>query len=242
MKSFVLVLALLGAGALSLVLFLGFYLGWFRIGSDNADGKSNVTVSVDTDKIQKDREKFVAKVEDVGRQIADKVAGPGDKTMDGTVVSISKDKLTMTNKEGKEHSHALAANVKVTCDGKPCTAADLKPGMKIRVDTDTAAPHAAARIEALEKDTAFASSSHDGKAVSITGAKLVMTNMEGADEQAYTLTADIKVTCDGKVCKAADLQPGMRIRVTTENAESHAATRIEALDNNRAFDKAVELN
>jgi hypothetical protein len=31
----------------------------------------------------------------------------------------------------------------------------------------------------------------------------------------------------------------MRIRVTTENAEPHAATRIEALDNNRDFEKGT---
>ena len=108
------VLVLVGASAVG----LGFYLGWFHIGSDNADGKSNVTLSVDTDKFQEDRKTAVANVQDVGRQIKDKVAGPGDKTMDGTVVSVSGDKLTMTNKEGKEHGHTLGANVKVTCDGK----------------------------------------------------------------------------------------------------------------------------
>jgi GH24 family phage-related lysozyme (muramidase) len=232
MKRLLFVLVLVGAG----IVGLGFYQGWFHIGSDKADGKSNVTLSVDTDKFQQDRKTAVASVQGVGRQIKDKVAGPSEKSMDGTVVSVSGDKLTMTSKEGKEHSHALAANVKVTCDGKACTAADLKPGMRIRVTTDTADRHAAARIEALDKDTAFASSSHDGKAVSITGAKLVMTNMEGADEHTYTLTADIKVTCDGKVCKAADLKPGMRVRVTTENAEPHTATRIEALDNDRDFE------
>jgi GH24 family phage-related lysozyme (muramidase) len=235
MKRLFFVLVLVTAG----IVGLGFYQGWFHIGSDKADGKSNVTLSMDTDKFREDRKTAQEKVQDVGNKIKDKVTGPSEKTMDGTVVSVSADKLTMTNKEGKEHSHTLAANVKVTCDGKTCTAVDLKPGMRIRVTTDTADRHAAARIEALDKDTAFASSSHDGKAVSITGDKLVMTNTEGAEEHTYTLTADIKVTCDGKVCKAADLKPGMRIRVTTENAESHAATRIEALDNNRDFEKGA---
>jgi hypothetical protein len=173
----------------------------------------------------------------LGRKIKDKVAGPSEQSMDGTVVSVSGDKLTMTNKEGKEHSHALAANVKVTCDGKTCTAADLKAGMRIRVTTDEVAPHTAARIEALDKDAAFASSSHDGKVVSITGNKLVMTDMEGKGEHTCTLTADAKVTCDGKLCKASDLKPGMRIRVTSERADAHTATRIEALDKNPDFEK-----
>jgi len=235
MQRLVFVLILVAAG----IVGLGFYQRWFQVGSDKADGKSNVTLSVDTDKFQEDRKAVVANVQDAGRQIKDKVSGPSEKSMDGSVVSVSANKLTMTNKEGKEHSHALAANVKVTCDGKTCTAADLKAGMRIRVTTDTADRHAAARIEALDKDTAFASSNHDGKVVSITGNKLVMTNMEGKGEHTCTLNAGAKVTCDGKLCKASDLKPGMRIRVTSESADEHAATRIEALDKNPDFEKGA---
>jgi hypothetical protein len=152
MKRILFVLVLLGAG----VIGLGFYQGWFHIGSDTADGNSNVTLSVDTDKFQEDKNKAMANVQDVGRQIKDKAAGPSEKTIDGTVVSVSGDKLTMADDGEKEQIHTLAANVKVTCDGKACTAADLKPGMRIRVTTDTADPHAAARVEALDKDAAFA--------------------------------------------------------------------------------------
>ncbi len=237
MKRFLFVLVLVGAGAVG----LGFYLGWFHLGSDNANGKSNVTLSVDTDKFQEDRKTAVANVQSVGRQLQDKVAGPNEKRMEGTVVSVIGDKLTMTNKEGKEHSHALPADVKVTCDGKTCTAADLKAGMRIRVTTDAADGHAAVRIDALDKDAAFASRSHDCQVVRITGAELVMTTTEGEEKHTHTLTAEVKVTCDGKVCKAADLKPGMRVRVTTEDAEPHTATRIEALDHNRDFEKGAKL-
>jgi hypothetical protein len=229
MKSILCVLVLLGAG----VVGLGFYRGWFSIGSERDDGKPRVTLSVDPEKFQEDRKKAEEKIQHLGHKVATA------KSTDGTVVSLSGDKLTMTSKEGKEQSHPLAANVKVTCDGKACTAADLKAGMRIRVTTDTAAPHAAARIEALDKDVAFVSNSHDGKVVSITGDKFVMTNMEGKEEHTHTLTADSKVTCDGKACKAADLKPGMRIRVTTEKAEPHAVTHIEALDNNQDFEKGA---
>lgn len=173
MKALFIVLVLVAAG----IVGLGFYLKWFHVGSDNDDGKSNVTLTVDTDKFQEDRKRALANVQSVGNQIKDKIARPSEKSMDGTVVSVSGDKLTMTDKEGKEHSHALASDVKVTCDGRTCTAAELKAGMKIRVTTNDAAPHAASRIEALDKDTAFASRSHDGKVVGITGNKLVMTNM-----------------------------------------------------------------
>jgi hypothetical protein len=74
--------------------------------------------------------------------------------------------------------------------------------------------------------------------VSASGDKLTMNNKEGT-EQSHPLAADIKITCDGKVCKAADLKAGMRIRVTTENAVPQTVTRIEAIDNNRGFDKAA---
>jgi hypothetical protein len=128
----------------------------------------------------------------------------------------------------------------VTCDGKACTAADLRAGMRIRVAMDAAADkHAATRIEALDKNAAFASSSHDGKLVSITGDKLVMTNMEGKESHGHTLTVGAKVTCDGKVCQPSDLKPGMRLRVTTEDGKPHSATRIEALDNNRDYEKGA---
>jgi uncharacterized protein (UPF0333 family) len=154
MKTLLFVLVLIAAG----IVGLGFYLGWFHIGSDHKDGKSDVTLSVDKDKFEKDRKAAEERVQDV--------------------VKKSKD-----------------------------------------------------------KGTASTVSTHDGKAASITGAKLVMTNMQGADESTYTLTDDIKITCDGKVCTAADLKPGMRIRVTTEDAEPHAATRIEALDTHQDFEK-----
>lgn len=230
---FVLVLVAVG------VVGLGFYREWFHVGSDKDDGKSNLTLSVDTDKIQEDRKTAVANVQDLGRQIQDRIAGPADKSMDGTVVSVSADKLTMTNQEGKEHSHALLANVKVTCDGKNCTAADLKPGMRIRVTLDPADRNAAARIEALDQHLAFANGSHDGKLISISGDKLVMTNMEGKEEHGHTLAANVKVTCDGKACAAADLKPDMRIRVTTESAQPQAATRIEAIDSHQDFEKSA---
>jgi hypothetical protein len=166
MKHLFLVFVLVAVAAVG----LGFYLAWFHVESDNADGKSNVTLSVNTDKFQKDRKSAMADMKDAERKLRDKVAGPGEKGTEGTAV---------------------------------------------------------------------ASSNHDGKAVSITGAKLVMTNALGAEEHSYTLPPEIKITCDGKACKAADLKPGMRVRVTTENAEPHTAIRIEALDNNRGFEKGA---
>ena len=155
---------------------------------------------------------------------------------DGKVVSITGNKLVMTNTQGKDkHTCTMTPDVEVTCDGKACNAADLKPGTRIRVTTQGADNRVANRIEAIDKSPEFASNHHDGKVVSVTGDKLVMTNSQGSEEQTCTLNADVKVTCDGTVCKSSDLKPGMKIRVTLESDEPHAATRVEALDKNPEF-------
>ena len=73
------------------------------------------------------------------------------------MVSITGDNLVMTNKEGIEHSHAMTADAKLTLDGKACTVADLKPGTKIRVTLQRDTPHAAIRVEAIDKNPEFAS-------------------------------------------------------------------------------------
>lgn len=154
---------------------------------------------------------------------------------DGKLVSISGDKLVMTSTNGKEHSHALAADAKLTLDGKACKAADLKTGTRIRVTTEGTDKRVADRVEGLDKNLEFASKHQDGKVVSITGTKLVMTGKLGKEEHTCTLSADVKVTCDGKVCKSVDLKPGMKIRVTSESNDPHTAVRIEAIDKNLDF-------
>jgi len=157
-----------------------------------------------------------------------------DSTHDGKVVSITGDKLVMANKDGKEHSHALARDVKLTLDGKACKAADLKAGTRIRVTTRGADKQLATRIEGLDKNPEFASNRHDGKLVSISSSKLVMANKDGK-EHSHTLNADVKLTLDGKACQAADLKSGTRIRVTTESDQPNAVTRVEAIDKNLDF-------
>ena len=157
-------------------------------------------------------------------------------THDGLVVTITNEKLVMTDNEGKnEHTHTLTNKPKVTWDGKKVKATDLKAGAKIRVTTHGDDKVAATRIEGIDKHTAFASHKHEGLVISIKGNKLYMTDDDGKHEHSHTLTDDAKVTCDGKVCKAADLKQGMRIRVTTEKKAPHSATHVEALDKDPEF-------
>jgi len=152
----------------------------------------------------------------------------------GNVVTITGVKLVMTNKKGKEHSHALTSKAKITCDGKVCKAQDLKAGTKIRVTTQMNDAKVVTRIEAIDKNESFVDT-HDGEVVSITGSKLVMTGPLGKKEQTCTLAANVKITCDGKVCESSDLKPGMKIRVTSESETPHTASQIEAIDKNLKF-------
>ena len=142
----------------------------------------------------------------------------------------------MTNKghkDGKEHTHSLASDAKVTLDGKACKAADLKAGTKIRVTTTTKEAKVATHIEAIDKNETFAHT-HDGKVVSITSSKLMMTGSDGI-EHSHTITTDTKVSLDGKECKASDLRAGLKIRVTTKPSDDDAAIGIEAIDKDSGF-------
>jgi hypothetical protein len=65
---FLIVLLLIVAG----VVGLGFYRGWFHLTSDRATDKSNVTLTVDKDKMQQDKQKAQDKVQ--GQRAEDKAA------------------------------------------------------------------------------------------------------------------------------------------------------------------------
>ncbi len=54
-------------------------------------------------------------------------------THEGTFVKADGNKFTMKGTDDKEHSHDLAADAKVTCDGKDCKITDLKAGTKLKV-------------------------------------------------------------------------------------------------------------
>lgn len=76
---------------------------------------------------------------------------------------------------------------------------------------------------------------HDGKLIGFSGDQLLMTNNDGR-EYSYTLTADARLTLDGKVCKAADLKRGTRLRVTTQGEDERMANHVEAVDKNPEFE------
>jgi Cu/Ag efflux protein CusF len=57
-------------------------------------------------------------------------------THEGKVVKAEAGKLTMTDKNGKEHTHTVPADAKVTCDGRECKVEDLKAGCTVKVTTE----------------------------------------------------------------------------------------------------------
>ena len=56
-----------------------------------------------------------------------------EDTHEGTVVKAGDGKLTMTGKDGKEHSHDIGKDVKITLDEKPAKLSDLKAGFHVTV-------------------------------------------------------------------------------------------------------------
>lgn len=80
-------------------------------------------------------------------------------TFEGRIVSMTGDKLVMSNDKGKEFSKTVAADAALTCDGIACKTDDLKAGHKIRVTTMADNRTVVTGIESLNKNAAFASCS-----------------------------------------------------------------------------------
>jgi hypothetical protein len=58
-------------------------------------------------------------------------------THEGKVLKVEGDKLTMTDKDGKNpHTHAVPADAKITLDGKEVKLEDLKAGSPVKVTTE----------------------------------------------------------------------------------------------------------
>ena len=75
MKSIIFALVLIAAG----VVGLGYYMGWIQFSSGSSDNKANITLSVNKDKIQEDKDKAVDKVHDLGQHAKDKTTTTNQK-------------------------------------------------------------------------------------------------------------------------------------------------------------------
>jgi predicted negative regulator of RcsB-dependent stress response len=61
---------------------VGFYMGWFHFSSGSDGNSAHVTVSVDKDQMQRDKDKAVEKVQDLGQQAKDEVAPTAQKAQE----------------------------------------------------------------------------------------------------------------------------------------------------------------
>jgi hypothetical protein len=77
-------------------------------------------------------------------------------THEGTVVGLTGDKLTTTCCKGHEHSHTMAKDAKVTCDGKAGKVADLKAGTCVRITEKKDDKSVATAVESGKHITASA--------------------------------------------------------------------------------------
>jgi hypothetical protein len=76
-------------------------------------------------------------------------------THDGKFVGLVDNKLVMSDAKGKQHSHKLADDATLTCDGLECNATNLKAGMKIRVTTGPDDNSVVTHVCAIDKDSDF---------------------------------------------------------------------------------------
>jgi hypothetical protein len=146
-------------------------------------------------------------------------------TFHGTMVSVMDNKLVMTSVGGKERSYTVATDAKVTAYGKSCKTEDLKAGTKLRVTSKSSDRDLATRIETDGKGEARPRT-RGGKVVHVTDNTLLMTNPAGM-QSTHTLSADTKVTSEGRARDASDLKPGMVVQVTSKLGDRTVAIGVE---------------
>lgn len=74
----------------------GFYLGWFRFSSSETGGTSNVTLSVDKDKMEADKDKAVEEARELKDKAKERISGDGTGASSSTEgVVIEKETTTV---------------------------------------------------------------------------------------------------------------------------------------------------
>jgi hypothetical protein len=82
---------------------------------------------------------------------ADKDAKSDSKVV-GTITVAGDGKITVTDKDGKDHAMTVAKDAKISCDGKDCKLEDLKKGATVTVGLNPDHKDVAASIEAKSAD------------------------------------------------------------------------------------------
>ena len=66
------------------VVGLGYYLGWFQVSTGRTDQKPNVTITIDEDKIRKDKDKALDKLHEAGQSVKEKIETETKKVKEST--------------------------------------------------------------------------------------------------------------------------------------------------------------
>ena len=64
------------------VVGVAYYRGWFEVAKESSDQKTNITISLDQQKFQADKEKAQEKVQELERTIKDKTTTSSSKDKD----------------------------------------------------------------------------------------------------------------------------------------------------------------
>ena len=70
------------------VIGLGFYMGWFHLGSDRGGGEDRITLTVDEEKFKEDKKAAAEKVHNLGHKEKDKAGTPAEKSKDPAVAPV----------------------------------------------------------------------------------------------------------------------------------------------------------
>jgi anti-sigma-K factor RskA len=71
-----------------------------------------------------------------------------DSKVVGTVSVAGDGKITVTDKDGKDHAMTVAKDAKISCDGKECKLEDLKKGTAVTIGLNPDHKDVASSIEA----------------------------------------------------------------------------------------------
>jgi hypothetical protein len=142
-------------------------------------------------------------------------AGKPEKA-EGTVVSATKDKVVIADKDKKEWTFAVTADTKVMRDGKASKAEDLKADDKATVTfTGKDKDAKATEIDAKPGTAAPPGDKPVDATVTADGDKITIK----AGDKDYTLDAGTKITIDGKDAKPADVKKDMKGKATIKDGK-----------------------
>ena len=87
-------------------------------------------------------------------------AAPKSETLkdfhDGTISSISGDRLVMLSTEGHLYSFMVAADADISCNGSTCRFEELEIGSKVRLTTKAEDKNSVTKIEVPGAEVGFA--------------------------------------------------------------------------------------